>query len=69
MNQDEILKRINELAHLKKSRGLNCEEEAERKTLHEEYLKNFREAFREQLDNTYIVNEETGEKTKLKPKQ
>lgn len=48
------LQRINELAHIAKQRPLTEEELAERDRLRKEYLANFRQAFRQQLDNTYI---------------
>ena len=48
------LKRLNELAKIAKARDLTPEEEAERAALHSEYLKTFRAAFQQQLDNTVI---------------
>ena len=46
-NMDELLKRINELAHEAKVRELTDEEVAERDRLRKAYLKIFRECFRE----------------------
>lgn len=59
--------RINELARLKKERGLSDAEIAERDKLREEYLEEWRRGAREVLDNTYIVTPD-GKKHKLKRK-
>lgn len=48
------LGRINELARLSKERELTKEELLERERLRKDYLAAFREATRQQLDNTYI---------------
>lgn len=52
----EKMERINFLARKSKNEGLSPEEAAEQKELREEYLKNFRESFRRQLDNIEIVD-------------
>lgn len=54
MNQKR-LDRINELARKSKSTGLTEEEKAEQKKLREEYLKEFRENLRGQIENITIV--------------
>lgn len=54
--QDRLLKRINELAHKNKSEGLTEAEKKERQRLRNEYLKNFREAFRQRLEQTKFVD-------------
>ena len=64
MEQSRI-ERINELAHKAKTVGLTPEEEAERAVLRKEYVEAVRRNLREQLDNTYIVDEK-GNKRKLK---
>ena len=64
MEQQKI-DRINELAHKAKTVGLTPEEEAERAVLRKEYVEAVRRNLREQLDNTYIVDEK-GNKRKLK---
>ncbi len=51
---DDMIKRINELAKLKKERGLTPEEQAEQKELYKKYLANFRRNFEKQLDNTDV---------------
>ena len=48
------LDRINELAKKKKEGSLTDEEAAERKALHEEYIREFRLSFGAMLDNTVI---------------
>lgn len=47
--------RINELAAKAKKGPLTAEELAERDTLRQEFLADFRAGFRAQLENTYIV--------------
>ena len=68
-NIDELLKRINELAHEAKVRELTDEEKAERDKLRKEYLKIFREGFRQQLLNTKVVDEEGNDITPEKLKR
>ena len=64
---NEQIARINELAKKAKTVGLTAEEEAERKTLRESYIKTFRESLRGQLDNTVIVRPD-GTRENLKQK-
>lgn len=52
--QDDLLKRINELAKKKKEQGLSKEEQEEQKALYAVYLKNFRDNFNKQLDSVSI---------------
>ena len=68
-NMDELLKRINELAHEAKVRELTDEEVAERDRLRKAYLKIFREGFRQQLLNTKVVDEEGNDITPDKLKR
>lgn len=68
-NMDELLKRINELAHEAKVRQLTDEEVAERDRLRKAYLKIFREGFRQQLLNTKVVDEEGNDITPEKLKR
>ncbi len=69
MEYEELVKRINELARKNKECGLTADEEAERKSLREDYMSRIRQSFRSQMDNTYILDPKTGKKTKVKPKQ
>lgn len=52
---DETLARINELAKKDKTVGLTEEEIAERDRLRKEYLTNFRQKFRSQLEQIQIL--------------
>ena len=56
--------RINELA---KKEALTEEEKLEQKQLRQEYIEEYKNNLRAQLDNTYIVDE-NGNKEKLKKK-
>jgi uncharacterized protein YnzC (UPF0291/DUF896 family) len=58
MLSKEKLDRINFLANKKKTEGLTEAETLEQKELREEYLMNFRNSFRNQLDNIEIVDPE-----------
>ncbi len=66
MNEATIA-RINALAKKAKAEGLSPEETAERDTLRKEYVAAFRKNLIEQLDNTYLVDEQ-GNKRPLKRK-
>lgn len=65
----ESLPRINELARIAKERELTPEEIEERDRLRKEYLKEFREGFRQQLLNTKVVDEEGNDITPEKLKK
>ena len=67
MTMDELIPRINALAHKAKTVGLTEYEAKERDALRQEYLAAFRKSLNAQLDNTYIVTPD-GEKHKLKKK-
>ncbi|WP_295730006.1 DUF896 domain-containing protein [uncultured Limosilactobacillus sp.] len=67
--QDKLLKRINELAHKNKAKGLTDEEKAERKKLRDQYLKNFREAFRSKIEMTKVFDQSGKEVTPEKVKE
>lgn len=64
--QDQLLKRINELAKKNKTEGLTESEKAERKKLRDEYLKNFKAAFRSNLEHMRIYNDKGKEVTPKK---
>ena len=65
----ESLPRINELAKIAKERELTPEEIEERDRLRKEYLKEFREGFRQQLLNTKVVDDEGNDITPEKLKK
>ena len=48
---EQLIKRINELANKSKTAGLTDEEKAEQAKLREEYIKEFRKNLRAGLDN------------------
>lgn len=64
MNSD-LLSRINQLARIAKQRSLTPAEQAERDQLRAQYLAQFRESFRRQLDNT-VVEYPDGSRVPLK---
>ncbi len=65
--EKEKIARINELARRQKETGLTEDEAAEQKLLRQEYITEYREALRAQLENTYIVLPD-GTKKKLEKK-
>ena len=68
MTMDELIGRINELAHKAKSEGLTEEETKERDLLRRQYIDAFKRNLTAQLENTYIVTPD-GKKTKLHKKE
>lgn len=67
-NMDELIKRINELAHKFKTVGLTDEETKEREKLRKLYLELFRKGMKKNImDNLYIMDKD-GNKVKVKPK-
>lgn len=69
MLPDNLLDRINELAHKDKVDGLSEEEKTEQKELRKEYIKMFRSQFKSQLSTLTIVDEEGNDVTPDKLKQ
>lgn len=67
--QTELLQRINELAHKNKAEGLTEAEKQERQQLREQYLKNFREAFRSNIELMQLYDKDGKEVTPEKIKQ
>ena len=55
MNMDEVIARINELAHKAKAEGLTVEETAERDKLRRIYIDSVKASLVGHLENTYIV--------------
>lgn len=64
-----LCNRINELAHKAKTVGLTDEEAAERKKLRAEFLANFREAFRSNIEMLQVYDKEGKEVTPEKVKK
>lgn len=60
----KLIDQINELARKEKSVGLSASEKELQAKLRNEYREQFRANFRQQLDNTYIIDE-NGNKTKV----
>ncbi|MBR2087714.1 MAG: DUF896 domain-containing protein [Oscillospiraceae bacterium] len=60
----KLIERINELARKSKTVGLTDEEKAEQKQLRDEYRFAFRQNLTQQLEHTYIMDE-NGNKRKL----
>ena len=67
MDQNERLKRLNELAGKERETGLTEDEKKEQAALREEYRVAFRESLRGRLENTYLVRPD-GTKEKLRRK-
>lgn len=65
---EQMIGRINALAHKAKTEGLTEEETRERDRLRQAYVAAVRASLVGQLEHTYLVDE-TGRKTKLKRKK
>ncbi len=68
-DQEKLLKRINELAHKNKEEGLTEAETKERAKLRKEYLKNFREAMRSNIEMMRIFDDNGKEITPEKVRE
>lgn len=68
-DQEKLLKRINELAHKNKEEGLTEAETKERTKLRKEYLKNFREAMRSNIEMMRIFDDNGKEVTPEKVRE
>ena len=67
MNMNEVIARINELAHKAKAEGLTPEETVERDKLRRIYIESVKANLVGQLENTYIVRPD-GTKKKIEHK-
>ena len=67
--QEKLLKRINELAHKAKAGTITKEEEDQQAELRKEYLKNFRESFRSQIEMMQIYDKDGNEVTPEKVRE
>ncbi len=54
---EKLIQRINELARKSKAEGLTEAEAAEREQLRKQYLENFKNNFRQQLDQIEFTDE------------
>lgn len=61
MIDQKLIARINELAKISKERPLTSEEVKEQVELRREYLKQFKEGFKQTLDNVKVVDEKGNE--------
>ncbi|NJP36269.1 DUF896 domain-containing protein [Alkalicoccus luteus] len=68
MISKEKLDRINLLAKKAKTDGLSIKEQKEQKELRQEYLKNVRSSFKNQLSSVKVVDEEGNDVTPVKLK-
>ena len=67
--QDELLKKINELAHKAKAGTITKEEEDQQAELRKEYLKNFRAAFKSQIEMLQVYDKQGNEVTPEKVRE
>lgn len=69
MDMDQLIAEINFLANKKKTEGLTEKEAARQQILRQEYLRIFREGFKQQLSSVKVVDEKgndiTPEKLKI----
>ena len=68
-DQEKLLQRLNELAHKNKEEGLTEAETKERAKLRKEYLKNFREAMRSNIEMMRIFDDNGKEVTPEKVRE
>lgn len=66
---DQLIKEINYLANKKKIEGLTPEESARQQVLRQEYLRIFREGFKQQLTSVKVVDEKGNDITPKKLKK
>ncbi|MBP2057736.1 uncharacterized protein YnzC (UPF0291/DUF896 family) [Lactobacillus colini] len=67
--EEKVIKRINELYHLSQERELTPDELEERKRLRAAFLENFRAGFRQQLEDTVVIDKNGKEITSEKAKE
>ena len=66
---DQLIKEINYLANKKKTEGLTPEESARQQVLRQEYLRIFREGFKQQLTSVKVIDEKGNDITPKKLKK
>ena len=69
LSEDELINRINELAHKQKKDGLTDDEKNEQKKLRQQFLANFRESFKSQIEMMQIYDKNGKEVTPEKVKE
>lgn len=67
--KDLNIDRINELAKKKKEKGLTEDEAKEQSKLRKQYLDSFRKGFKQQLENTKVIDPEGNDVTPEKVKK
>ncbi|MFI8540516.1 DUF896 domain-containing protein [Staphylococcus capitis] len=67
--KDLNIDRINELAKKKKEKGLTEDEAKEQSKLRKQYLESFRKGFKQQLENTKVIDPEGNDVTPEKVKK
>lgn len=67
--EDLNIDRINELAKKKKEKGLTEDEAKEQSKLRKQYLESFRKGFKQQLENTKVIDPEGNDVTPEKVKK
>ena len=65
----KLIKRINELTKISRERELTPDELEERKKLRSVFLENFRAGFRQQLEDTVVIDKDGKEVTSEKAKE
>ena len=69
LSENELINRINELAHKQKKDGLTDDEKSEQKKLRQQFLANFRESFKSQIEMMQIYDKNGKEVTPEKVKE
>ncbi|EHJ06825.1 DUF896 domain-containing protein [Staphylococcus simiae] len=70
MSENDLnIDRINELARKKKEQGLTEEEAKEQSKLRKAYLDSFRKGFKQQIENTKVIDPEGNDVTPEKIKE
>lgn len=62
-DKDTLIQKINDLAHKAKAGTITKEEEEEQRALRKEYLKNFREGFKSQIEMLRVFDKQGNEVT------
>lgn len=67
--ENKYLKRINELAHIQKTKGLTDKEKEEQAELRKKYLAEFEKGFRSQIESVKVIDKEGNDITPDKLKE